>query len=112
MSEFSFSPTFERDIKTLSAVGEVCYKIANDVRNTYVGMVPKTKADNWNKVAKNVDVVNHFDSWNGYRSFVLTEANARVRHAMFLEYGWTDKKGVKHPGGHYLLNALTKVAVR
>ncbi|MER6912240.1 hypothetical protein ABT354_11250 [Streptomyces sp. NPDC000594] len=63
--------------------------------------------DNWNQIRKHISTAVAADQW-GWRGNVTVEDHPKVRHAMLQERGWTDRRGRRHPGRHYLKAALLR----
>lgn len=66
--------------------------------------------DHWNTVHRSIKADLALD-WVGWYGQVVIEADARVRHAMLQERGWTDRKGHEHEGRRFLKKALEKARI-
>ncbi|MFH8346783.1 hypothetical protein [Streptomyces sp. NPDC018045] len=74
--------------------------------------VPRSspRKPHFNEIRKNIGMTLNQDVF-GWWGNVTIETHPRVRHAMLQERGWTDRKGHKHPGRHFLKAALLKARI-
>lgn len=116
MSEGQFKLTMHRGweyqmFKTLEC-GALVAEVTGELRNEAVKEAPRRKSSKsgWNMIKKNISAFVEKDA-KGYYGNVTIENNDRVRHALLQEYGWTDKRGRKHPGKRYLREVLLKARI-
>lgn len=76
-----------------------------------IAKAPATKKRNWNKIRRNISADVAVDAAGWYGNVVI-ENSPRVRHAMLQDRGYTDPKGRRHPGRHYLKRALEEARQR
>jgi hypothetical protein len=100
-----------RMLSTLEA-GALVAEVTGEIRDMAIRDAPRSRTTrtNWNQIKKNISAFVEKDV-KGYYGNVTIEDNDRVRHALLQNYGWTDRKGRKHPGKKFLQEVLLKARV-
>ncbi|MCC3773675.1 hypothetical protein [Streptomyces sp. UNOB3_S3] len=63
--------------------------------------------EHWNAIGRHIKPTLALDRY-GWYGVVVAEVDARMRHSMLQERGWTDRKGREHEGRWFLKRALEK----
>ncbi|MEU1881888.1 hypothetical protein ABZ470_31700 [Streptosporangium sp. NPDC020072] len=72
------------------------------ITQTAVRTAPATRPEYRNKYRSNISTELQHDRVTGWTAYVLAE-----RHAMVIEFGWTEwRDEIKHPGKYVLTRAL------
>jgi hypothetical protein len=111
-AKVTFRRNWERDLFTSPGTKELLDLAAKRIEAYAKGDAPRRSGSrtSWNSIREQIGSVTAMDR-DGWYAGVYTEANDRVRHAMLIERGFTDRSGRRHPGRRWLKGALLKARV-
>lgn len=105
----TFDKGWEHKMFSTLEAGALVAEVTEKIRGYVVREAPRSRTTktNWNQIKKATNAFVERDV-QGYYGNVTIELNDRIRHAFLQDRGWTDRRGRRHPGKHYLLEALLK----
>jgi hypothetical protein len=112
-AKVTFRRGWEKELYSSFGTKELLEYAAKRIEARAKGDSPKRGAgarSSWNSIRNQIESTVAMDK-NGWYAGVYTEANDRVRHAMLLEKGFTDRGGRRHPGRRWLKGALLKARI-
>jgi hypothetical protein len=112
-AKVTFRRNWEKELYTSFGTKELLELATKRIEAYAKGDAPRRGAagkTSWNSIREQIDSVVAMDR-DGWYAGVYTEANDRVRHAMLIERGFTDRSGRRHPGRRWLKGALLKARI-